>query len=98
MLASSISTPVNALRAPGLRQKADSHVNQAYLETDPSARGQPETYTARYKTFACSQVEAAIAEYDKLSKDLGEALFLGAGQEGHAPSTIGDDRIGGRDA
>ena len=44
---------------------------QAYLETDPSARGQPESYTARYKTFACSQVDAAIAKYDSLSSEIG---------------------------
>lgn len=41
------------------------------METDPSARGQPESYTARYKGFACAQIEMAIAEYDKMSNDLG---------------------------
>ena len=53
---------------------------QAYLETDPSARGQPESYTARYKTFACSQVDAAIAKYDSLSNEIGEALRIGEGK------------------
>lgn len=48
------------------------------METDPSARGQPESYTARYKTFACSQIDAAIAKYDSLSSEIGKHVVAEA--------------------
>jgi len=46
---------------------------QAYLESDPSSRDLLETYTLRYRTFACQQVESAISMHDQLADRIGEA-------------------------
>jgi hypothetical protein len=55
--------------------KVIAYLVQAYLETDPSSRDLPESYTLRYRSFAMQQVENAINMHDRLSEQIGKLAF-----------------------